>query len=119
MHASSLPVDELSAARLEQPPALPEGLVLAHAPTLWSGPAVEYSPSLRFLNTAPHLLLSPDHARELGVQNGDEVAVQATGERLTATVSVRTGVPEGRIFLSHPALPEGAAEVRARQAVSL
>jgi NADH-quinone oxidoreductase subunit G len=117
--ASSLPVDELSAARLEQPPALPEGLVLAHAPTLWSGPAVEYSPSLRFLNTAPHLLLSPDHARELGVQNGDEVAVQATGERLTATVSVRTGVPEGSIFLSHPALPEGAAEVRARQAVSL
>ena len=52
---------------LEQPPAAPDGLVLGAAPSLWTGPEVEHSPSLRFLDTGPLALLSAEDARRLGV----------------------------------------------------
>jgi NADH-quinone oxidoreductase subunit G len=115
--ASSAPDAELPTDRLEQPPEAGEGLTLASAPTLWSGPAVEHSPSLRFLDTAPHVLLSVADARELGVGNGDGVAVHAGGDSVIATAVIRTGVPRGSIFLSPPSLPEGPVEIRTRDAV--
>src|SRR6185436_12467510 len=71
--ASALPEAELSTGALERPPAAPDGLVLAAAPTLWTGPEVRHSPSLRFLDTGERALLSVEDARSLGVRSGDEV----------------------------------------------
>jgi len=116
--ASAAPADELPTTELEQPRSLPDGLVLGSAPTLWTGPPVEHSPSLRFLDTAPRLLVSPADARELGVENGDEVEVEANGDGTGATVVIRTGVPSGSVFLSPPALAEGPVRIRAREAVA-
>ncbi len=115
--ASAAPDAELPTERLEQPPDAPEGLILAFAPTLWNGPAVEHSPSLRFLDTGPRALISVEDARRLGVDSGDEVELAAGGEGVTAAVVVRTGVPSGSVFLSPPALSEGPVEVRTPQAV--
>jgi NADH-quinone oxidoreductase subunit G len=116
--ASALPSAELSSQPLAQPPAAPEGLVLAGAPTLWTGPEVEYSPSLRFLATGETAWLSVEDARRLGVESGDEVELSVDGESLSATAVVRTGVPAGSVFVSPPALAEGPVEVRSRQAVA-
>ena len=68
--ASAAPSEELPTDRLEQPPAAPEGMILGAAPSLWAGPEVEHSPSLRFLDTGPLVLLSPADARELGCPRG-------------------------------------------------
>jgi NADH-quinone oxidoreductase subunit G len=116
--ASALPEAEPSTEPLEQPPAPTEGLVLAAAPTLWTGPAVEHSPSLRFLDTGERALLSVEDARRLGVQNGDEVELAANGDSVSATAVIRTGVPAGSVFLSPPGLAEGPVEIRTPQAVA-
>jgi NADH-quinone oxidoreductase subunit G len=117
--ASALPQQELATDRLEQPPAAPEGLLLASAPTLWSGPAVEHSPSLRFLagddRTA---LVSVADARRLGIDSRDEIELEANGESVSAIAIVRTGVPTGSVFVTPPALAEGPVEIRNREAVA-
>jgi NADH-quinone oxidoreductase subunit G len=116
--ASALPEAEPSEDPLEQPPAAPDGLVLTGAPTLWTGPEVRHSPSLRFLDPGERALLSVEDARRLGVRSGDEVELAVDGELVRATAVVRTGVPEGGVFLSPPGLAEGSVEVRAREAVA-
>jgi NADH-quinone oxidoreductase subunit G len=116
--ASALPAAELSTEPLADPPAAQKGLVLAGAPTLWAGPEVEYSPSLRFLATGEKAWLSVEDARRLGVESGEEVELSVDGRQLSATAIVRTSVPAGSVFLSPPALAEGPVEVRARQAVA-
>jgi NADH-quinone oxidoreductase subunit G len=115
--ASAAPDVELPGEQLEQPPAAPEGLVLGAAPTLWRGPAVERSPSLRFLDTGPHALLSVEDARRMGIDAGDEIELASNGETVGATAVIRTGVSTGSVFLSPPLLAAGAVEVRAREAV--
>jgi NADH-quinone oxidoreductase subunit G len=116
--ASALPQAELSSERLEEPPAASEGLVLAGAPTLWAGPEVEYSPSLRFLATGERAWLSVEDARRLGVESGDEVELAVNGDRLSAVAVVRTAVPPGSVFLSPPAQVEGPVEVGAKETVA-
>jgi NADH-quinone oxidoreductase subunit G len=116
--APALPATELSSEPLERPPAAAEGLVLAGAPSLWTGPAVEHSPSLRFLDTGERAWLSVDDARRLDVKSGDEVELSVNGDSITATVVIRTGVQAGSVFLSPPALAGGPVEVRTRQAVA-
>jgi NADH-quinone oxidoreductase subunit G len=115
--ASALEEPDLPTTALEQPPAAADGLVLAAAPTLWSGPAVRHSPSLRFLDTGERALLSVEDARRLGLQSGDEVELAADGQTVPATVVVRTGVPAGSVFLSPAGLAEGPVEIRASEAV--
>ena len=56
--------------------------------------------------------LSVEDARELGLANGDDIELSAGGERVTATVAVRTGVPKGSVFVSGADLPDGPVEVR-------
>jgi NADH-quinone oxidoreductase subunit G len=116
--ASALPAAELSSEPLADPPEPPDGLVLGAAPTLWVGPEVEYSPSLRFLATGEKAWLSVEDARRLGVESGDEVELSVNGDRLSATAVVRTAVPAGSVFLSPPALVDGPVEVRVPQAVA-
>ena len=116
--ASSLPAAEPSTDPLEQPPAPADGLVLAAAPTLWTGPEVEHSPSLRFLGTGERVVLSVEDARRLGISSGDEVEVSSDGDGVTAVAVVRSSVPAGSVFLSPPILQEGPVEVRVPQAVA-
>jgi NADH-quinone oxidoreductase subunit G len=116
--ASALPEAELSSQPLEQPPAAAEGLVLAAAPSLWTGPAVEHSPSLRFLDTGERAWLSVEDARRLDVRTGDEVELSVNGDSVSATAVIRTGVPAGSVFLSPPTLAGGPVEVRTPQAVA-
>jgi NADH-quinone oxidoreductase subunit G len=116
--ASALPAAELSTQPLAEPPSPPDGLVLAGAPTLWTGPEVEYSPSLRFLATGEKAWLSVEDARRLGVKSGDEVELSVNGDSLSAIAIVRTAVPAGSVFLSPPAHVEGPVEVRSLQAVA-
>jgi NADH-quinone oxidoreductase subunit G len=116
--ASAAPDAELPGDRLEQPPEAPGGLTLASAPTLWTGPAVEHSPSLQFLDTGPLVLMSPADARELGVTGDDRVTVEANGDSVSAAVVVRTGVPRGSVFLSPPSLSQGPVEIRTRDSVT-
>jgi NADH-quinone oxidoreductase subunit G len=116
--ASALPAAELSTQLLAEPPSPAEGLVLAGAPTLWTGPEVEYSPSLRFLATGRKASLSVEDARSLGVKSGDEVELAVNGDLLSAIAIVRTAVPAGSVFLSPPAQVEGPVEVRSLQAVA-
>jgi NADH-quinone oxidoreductase subunit G len=113
--AQAVPSADLPTDALEQPPAAPEGMILGAAPSLWTGPEVEHSPSLRFLDTGPLVLLSPGDARELGLSDGDTADLASNGDSVRATVVVRTGVPDGSIFLSPLTLPEGPAEIRARE----
>jgi NADH-quinone oxidoreductase subunit G len=116
--ATALPATELSSEPLQEPPAAHDGLVLAGAATLWAGPEVEYSPSLRFLATGEKAWLSVDDARRLGVKSGDEIELAVNGDSLSAIAIVRTAVPAGSVFLSPPALVEGPVEISARQAVA-
>ncbi|HEV7847077.1 MAG TPA: NADH-quinone oxidoreductase subunit NuoG [Thermoleophilaceae bacterium] len=116
--AAALPVEELSTSSLERPPAPADGLVLAGAPTLWSGPAVEHSPSLRFLGTGEQALLSVEDARRFEIENGAEVELVAGGRSVRATAVIRTGVPAGSVFLSPPSLAAGPVELRSAQAVA-
>jgi NADH-quinone oxidoreductase subunit G len=115
--ATELPAAEPPTRPLERPPATPDGLLLAAAPSLWSGPAVEHSPTLRFLGTGELALLSIEDARLLGIENGDEIELAANGDSARATVVIRTGVPAGSVFLSTRRLAEGPVEIRTPQAV--
>jgi NADH-quinone oxidoreductase subunit G len=117
--ASALAEEELPTDRLEQPPATPEGLLLASAPTLWTGPAVEHSPSLSFLaGDGPTALISVEDARRLGIDSRDEVELEANGESVRAIAVIRTGVPAGSVFLTPAALAGGPVQIRAREAVA-
>ncbi|HEY1277802.1 MAG TPA: molybdopterin-dependent oxidoreductase, partial [Thermoleophilaceae bacterium] len=112
--AASLAADEPSAEPLARPPAAPGGLRLAGVPSLWSGPEVEQAPSLRFLSTRARAEISTEDAGRAGVANGDEIRVAAGGEEVTATAAVRTGVPEGSVFLSGAtSLADGPVELSA------
>ena len=92
----------------------------APRPSLWAGPEVEHSPSLRFLATGPRVLeLSPeDAARARRRASGDEVrADRRTAQPSSATVVVRTGVPAGSVFLvaAHAARRARPSSGRARR----
>ena len=113
--ASALPSAELSGEPLAEPPPPHDGLVLAPAPTLWTGPEVEYSPSLRFLAPEPRAWLSVADARRHAIESGDEIELALNGDQVNAVAVVRTSVPEGSVFLSPPVGLEGPVEIRARQ----
>ena len=104
---SKLPAAELpgSDADLDQPPQLPGGLRLGTVRGLWAGRETEHSPSLRFLAPHQRAEISPEDARSVGVQTGDEVLVGVNGTRVRAVAAVRSAVPEGSVFLT-----EGTSE---------
>jgi predicted molibdopterin-dependent oxidoreductase YjgC len=110
------------------PPASERGLRLSAAPTLWSGPEVEHSPSLRFLSTRARAEISVEDARDAGVENGDDVRLTlwsgsdgAASEdaELVAIAVVRSTVPRGSVFLSGASVPDGPVGISpTRQAVA-
>jgi NADH-quinone oxidoreductase subunit G len=98
---SKLPTEDLPRdEELELPPTLPDGLRLGTARSLWAGRETEHSPSLRFLAPQQRAEISPADAQRVGVSSGDEVLVGVNGTRVKAIAAVRTGVPEGSVFLT-------------------
>jgi NADH-quinone oxidoreductase subunit G len=117
--ASALPVEELSTAPLAVPPVPERGLRLAAVPTLWSGPEVEHSPSLRFLSTHARAEISVEDAREAGVTNGDEVRLSTDEVEITAVAAIRSTVPAGSVFVGGASVREGGVSISpARQEVA-
>jgi len=114
--AEALAPEELSREALADPPAAPMGLRVVRVPTLWSGPEIEHSPSLRFLAVDGRAELSVDDARELGLESGDEVELSAGGARATAQATVRFGVPKGSVFVAGADLPDGPVDLRPARA---
>ena len=111
--ASSLPDERPSEEPLAEPPALEDGLRIGAAPSLWSGPAVEHSPSLRFLSPEPRAELSPADARRLGVASGDDLELRVNGSSLHARAAVRSGVRAGSVLLTGgPEVEPRPVEVR-------
>ena len=86
--ASALPTAELSIEPLAQPPPPHHGLVLAPAPTLWAGPEVEYSPSLRFLSPRVRAPGSPSTTR---AATPSKAATRSSSPRAATSVQRRRG----------------------------
>ena len=114
--AAALAPEPFSSDPLETPPAAPSGLRLARVPTLWSGPEIEYSPSLSFLATGPRAELSAGDAAQIGVENGDDIELSVEGEREVAAAAVRSAVPDGSVFVTDVALPDGPVAIRPARA---
>ena len=109
--ASRLPVEELSNEPLADPPAAPQGLRVVTASTLWTGAEVEHSRSLSFLTQEAHAEMSPEDARGLGLEHGQDLELSAGGERVRARAMLRTGTPPGVVFLVAARLPDGPVEI--------
>jgi NADH-quinone oxidoreductase subunit G len=113
--ASALPAGELSGEPLPVPPAPDRRLRLAAAPSLWTGPEIDYSPSLRFLSTAARAEISVEDARDAGIANGDEVSLIVDGMEVTAVAAVRSAVPAGSVFVTGASFPDGPVELLRRE----
>ena len=116
--AEALGAEDLPTQALPDPPAAGDGLRVVVAPTLWTGPETEHSPSLRFLASGARAEISVEDAGRAGVDNGDEVRLQAADEAVVAIAAVRTGVPQGSVFLIGAQLPEGPVELSTADARS-
>jgi NADH-quinone oxidoreductase subunit G len=98
--ASAAPEAELPSGPLESPPDLPAGLRLGAAPALFASPAVEHSPSLRFLAPRQRAELSPDDAQRLGIAPGEDVEVSSGDRVVRAAAAIRHAIPPGSVFLT-------------------
>jgi NADH-quinone oxidoreductase subunit G len=67
---------------------------------IWATPEVEISPALKYTIVRQQAELSPEDARRLGIQSGDQLVISQNGTRLTAPAVIRSGVPEGTVFLA-------------------
>jgi NADH-quinone oxidoreductase subunit G len=122
--------EQASAYVVGEKPRL-EGLISQAAPVqngalrlgtykpIWAAPEVEISPSLQYMIARQQAELSPEDARRLNIASGDKLQVSQNGTNLEATAAIRSGVPEGTIFLatgiaqdSANALTEAHVEVR-------
>jgi NADH-quinone oxidoreductase subunit G len=86
---------------------------------IWASPEVEISPSLQYTIARQQAELSPEDARRLKISTGDTLTVSQNGTSIEATAAVRSGVPEGTVFLatgiktdSANALTEAGVELR-------
>jgi predicted molibdopterin-dependent oxidoreductase YjgC len=64
-------------------PARPEGLRLVRYRPLFSGPAVERTPELRFQRPEPEVELSEQDATARSISTGDDVTVRSNGTSVT------------------------------------
>jgi NADH-quinone oxidoreductase subunit G len=106
--ASAAPDAELPSGPLDTPPDLAAGLHLGAAPALFASPAVEHSPSLRFLAPRQRAELSPDDAQRLGIAPGEDVEVTSGDRVVRATAAIRHAIRPGSVFLTQGLGAEGA-----------
>jgi len=109
--AARLAAEQPSGSALSDPPAAPDGLRAMIATTLWAGPEIEHSPSLRFLSTRARVEISVEDAGDAQLSSGDVVRLSAGGSTVEAKAVVRTGVPAGSIFVLDASLPDGEVEI--------
>ncbi len=107
-------------AKITQTPAATNGeLRLGTYRPIWASPEVEISPALQYTIARQQAELSPEDARRLGIVTGEILEISQNGTSLRAKAAVRSGVPEGTVFLasgvaedSVNALTEPLVEVR-------
>ncbi len=115
-NAAAWPVGDPGPFGLEAPPhaASPNGaLRLGTFRSIWAAPEVERSPALKFLHQVQRAEMNPADAQRFGVAHGDDVAVGANGQRIRAKVALRSGVPEGSVFLESGLRQNSATELDA------
>ncbi|HEV2785661.1 MAG TPA: molybdopterin-dependent oxidoreductase, partial [Solirubrobacteraceae bacterium] len=109
--ASAWPAANRGPFGLDAPLSAPTpngALRLGRFRSIWAAPAVEQSPALKFLRAHQRAQLSPPDAQRLGLAHGDRVTVGSNGSRVSATVVLRSGVPEGTVLLEE-GIPEDSA----------
>ncbi len=106
--ASAVPEQELPTGPLDSPPDLPAGLRLGATPALFASPAVEHSPSLRFLAPRQRAELSPDDAQRLGIAPGEDVEVSSGDRVVRAAAAIRQAIRPGSVFLTQGLGADGA-----------
>ncbi|HZU61092.1 MAG TPA: molybdopterin-dependent oxidoreductase, partial [Solirubrobacteraceae bacterium] len=84
------------------------GLRLGLYRPIWAAPEVEISPALKFAITHQQAEISPEDARRLGIVSGEILHVSQNGTSLRAKATVRSGVPEGTVFLATGIASESA-----------
>jgi NADH-quinone oxidoreductase subunit G len=67
---------------------------------IWASPEVEISPALHYTIARQQAELSPEDARRLGIVTGETIEVSQNGSRVRAAAAVRSGVPQGTVFLA-------------------
>jgi NADH-quinone oxidoreductase subunit G len=89
------------------------GLRLVTYRPLFSGPAVERVPELRFQEPDPEVELAPPDAARLGISKGDEVTVRSNGTSVTLRARLADDLSAGavRIAAPHAGSLEGRVEV--------
>jgi NADH-quinone oxidoreductase subunit G len=90
--------EEISHARGE--PAANGHLRLGTYKPIWAAPEVEISPALQYTIARQQAELSPEDARRLRIASGDLLEVSQNGTAIQASAAVRSGVPEGTVFLA-------------------
>jgi anaerobic selenocysteine-containing dehydrogenase len=75
---------------------------------MFASPAVEHSPSLRFLAPHQRAELSPADAERLGIGHGDEVELRSGDRSLHTTAALREAVRPGSVFLTQGLGADGA-----------
>lgn len=96
--ASAWPAGESAPVGLEAPAAAasPNGkLRVGTFRSVWAAPEVEASPALKFLAPKQRAELAPSDAARLGIGHGEHVLVGG----VPAVAHLRTGTPEGTVFL--------------------
>jgi NADH-quinone oxidoreductase subunit G len=90
-------------------PTSPDGaLRVGTYRSIWASPQVEISPALKFTVAEQMVELSPADAARLGVVPGAPVTVSQNGTRLRGRAHVRTGVPEGTVFVAEGVAADSA-----------
>jgi NADH-quinone oxidoreductase subunit G len=115
-NAAAWPEGDTGPFGLEPPPhaASPNGaLRLGTFRSIWAAPEVERSPALKFLRQVQRAEMNPVDAERLGVAHGDAVVIGSNGHRVSATVALRSGVPEGSVFLEEGLDENSATELDA------
>jgi NADH-quinone oxidoreductase subunit G len=106
--AAGTPTEPRDESRTASPPIgdrspadAPAGgpLVLGTYRDLWATDVTKRNPALRFLMPKQKLELAAKDAKQLELNNGDEVTVSVNGSRVEATVAVRERMKQGAAFL--------------------
>jgi NADH-quinone oxidoreductase subunit G len=113
--ASAWPQADAGPFGVEIPPPGPVAngsLRLGTYRSIWSGPAVEHSPALRFVQARRVVELSEPDAQRLNVFDGEHVEVEGGGRGVEAVVAVRAAMPVGTVFMQDGAVEGPLVEVR-------
>jgi NADH-quinone oxidoreductase subunit G len=85
-----------------------EQLALGTYRSIWAAPEVEISPSLQYQIAKQLVEISPQDAVRYQIDDGEEIVIRQNGTLLNGTAHVRTGIPEGAVFLADGIASESA-----------